>query len=163
MLWLQLLNIDEESVEKEYVEYQQISLEELPKAVADSIEVDVNRSFVNLKKISHANLNNILKTFAVVNKNLDYCQGMNFVAGFLFLLFGKEALAYGVLKELISKFKMSETLNKELPMLKLNFYQLDRLISIVLPDLHAHFKVNFALNLPRTKPSTPAITARLTS
>ena len=27
-------------------------------------------------------------------------------------------------------------------MLKLNFYQLDRLISIVLSDLHFHFKVS---------------------
>ena len=36
---------------------------------------------------------------------------------------------------------MSKLFNTELPMLKLIFYQLDRLISILLPDLHSHFKV----------------------
>lgn len=113
----------------------------IPKTVSDSIEVDVNRSFNSLKKISADNLNNILKTYAIVNHNLDYCQGMNFIAGFLYILFEKESLAFAVMKEVINKFKMSELFNTELPMLKLNFYQLDRLISIILPDLHSHFKV----------------------
>ena len=66
---------------------------------------------------------------------------MNFIAGFLFLIFQNEALAFGVLKAIIENFKMSYLFNTELPMLKLNFYQLDRLISILLSDLHTHFKV----------------------
>lgn len=71
---------------------------------------------------------------------------MNFIAGFLFILFKKESLAFAVMKEIISKFKMSELFNTELPMLKLNFYQLDRLISILIPDLHMHFKVTIYYN-----------------
>ena len=35
---------------------------------------------------------------------------------------------------------MAELFNSDLPMLKLFFYQLDRLISIFEPDLHSHFK-----------------------
>jgi hypothetical protein len=66
---------------------------------------------------------------------------MNFIAGFLYILFEKESLAYAVMKEIITKFKMDELFNTDLPMLKLNFYQLDRLIAILLPDLHTHFKV----------------------
>ena len=83
-----------------------------------------------------------MKAYAVVNQQaLDYCQGMNFIAGFLFLVFGKrEDLAFAVMKAVISKFRMHELFNTELPMLKLNFYQLDRLIAILLPDLHMHFK-----------------------
>jgi len=46
---------------------------ELSKTVEDAIEVDVNRSFTNLKKIQPNNLNRILKTYAIVNPNLDYC------------------------------------------------------------------------------------------
>jgi len=68
---------------------------------------------------------------------------MNFIAGFLYLIFEEEALAFAVMREVISKFKMSQLLNTELPMLKLNFYQLDRLIAILLPDLHCHFRVSF--------------------
>lgn len=68
---------------------------------------------------------------------------MNFIAGFLYLIMGEnESLAYAVMKEVIDKFSMDNLFNQELPMLKLNFYQLDRLISILLSDLHTHFKVN---------------------
>lgn len=48
---------------------------------------------------------------------------MNFIAGFLFLVFGKsEAFAFAVMKAVIAKYKMHELFNTELPMLKLNFY-----------------------------------------
>ena len=53
---------------------------------------------------------------------------MNFIAGFLYLMFEDEALSFGVMRAIIDKFKMSQLFNTELPMLKLNFYQLDRLI-----------------------------------
>ena len=116
---------------------------DLPKTVSDAIEVDVLRSFNSMKTITQENMNNILKSYAIVNKHLDYCQGMNFIAGFLFLTFSQsEAHAFAVMKALIQKHRMHEMFNTELPMLKLNFYQLDRLIAILLPDLHMHFKVN---------------------
>jgi hypothetical protein len=130
-------------MKNEYEIYRQQSIISLPKTVSDAIEVDVNRSFNNLKAISPDNLNNILKSYAIVNSRaLDYCQGMNFIAGFLFLVCkGSEPLAFAILKSVINKFRMHELFNTELPMLKLNFYQLDRLIAILLPDLHMHFKV----------------------
>ena len=40
---------------------------------------------------------------------------------------------------------MHEMFNTELPMLKLNFYQLDRLIAILIPDLHMHLKVGLKI------------------
>ena len=51
-----------------------------------------------------------------------------------------ESLAYTVLARVISRFQMENLFNDEVPMLKLMFYQLDRLISIQLSDLHDHFK-----------------------
>ncbi|CDW77618.1 rab-like gtpase activating [Stylonychia lemnae] len=140
VLWLKLLKIDPQYSQEDYDRAFQQSQVALSKSVSDAIEVDVNRSFNNLKQISPDNLNNILKTYAIINPNLDYCQGMNFIAGFLYLLFGKEDLSFSVMKEIIAKYSMSQLFNTELPMLKLTFYQLDRMISIKLPDLHAHFK-----------------------
>ena len=122
MLWLKLLNIDTRYIHEEFNKYYQKSLIELPKSVEDTIAVDVNRSFNNLKKIQPKNLNNILKTYAIVNHHLDYCQGMNFIAGFLYLIFEDEALAFGVMREVISRYKMAHLFNVDLPMLKLNFY-----------------------------------------
>lgn len=96
-----------------------------------------------MKGVTGENLRRILTTYAVINPELDYCQGMNFIAGFLYLIFKDEALSFAVLRDIIHKFSMSKLFNTELPMLKLIFYQLDRLISILLPDLHSHFKVRY--------------------
>ena len=41
-----------------------------------------------MRGLSHSNLSNILKSYALINPNLNYCQGMNFMAGFLFLQTG---------------------------------------------------------------------------
>jgi hypothetical protein len=142
-LWLRILKIDTRTVQLEYEMFRQQAKMDLPKTVSDAIEVDVLRSFNSMKSITQENMNNILKSYAIVNKHLDYCQGMNFIAGFLFLTFNQsEAHAFAVMKALIHKYRMHEMFNTELPMLKLNFYQLDRLIAILLPDLHMHFKVS---------------------
>ena len=81
------------------------------------------RSFNNLKEISQDTLKKILKTYAIVNPSLNYCQGMNFIAGFLYLSLGKEeALAFAVMREIIERYAMTHLFNTELPMLKLMFY-----------------------------------------
>ena len=41
---------------------------------------------------------------------------------------------------MLDRFNMAQLFNSDLPMLKLFFYQLDRLVSIFEPDLHSHFK-----------------------
>jgi ecotropic viral integration site 5 protein len=107
--------------------------------------VDVKRSFTNTEGIEPSNLANILNTYAVVDPALDYCQGMNFIAGFLYLMFQDEAISFQVMRQIIKRFNISLLFNSETPRLKLMFYQLDRLISILVPDVHAHFKVS----LPR--------------
>mmetsp|Transcript_18683 Transcript_18683/g.31949 ORF Transcript_18683/g.31949 Transcript_18683/m.31949 type:complete len:306 (-) Transcript_18683:36-953(-) len=135
------MKIDLHFAKNEYNLYHQQQQIELSKSVIDTINVDVVRSFNSLKEISQDTLKNILKTYAVVNTSLDYCQGMNFIAGFLYLTLGKnEALAFAVMREVIEKYHIYNLFNEEQPMLKLMFYQLDRLISIHLPDLHSHFK-----------------------
>ena len=48
------------------------------------------------------------------------------------------------MKQVIKKYEMSLLFNTETPKLKMSFYTLDRLISIILPDLHSHLKVNTA-------------------
>lgn len=47
-----------------------------------------------MKGIAQENLCRILFSYAVVNPKLDYCQGMNFIAGFLFLFLRDEALSF---------------------------------------------------------------------
>lgn len=47
--------------------------------------MDVQRSFTKMKSVDPTVLTNILKTYAFFNPEIEYCQGMNFVAGFLFI------------------------------------------------------------------------------
>ena len=144
---MRLLSIpidNEELIRQDYYLYlrKADNVQYLPKVVSDAIEVDVARSFNHMKGVTGGNLNNILKAYATVNAaSLDYCQGMNFIAGFLFMLFEqREDMAFAVLKEVIKRFSMQDLFDSQLPKLNLNFYQLDRLISLLLPDLHSHFK-----------------------
>ena len=108
--------------------------------VEEVIIMDVQRSFTKMKSVDPTALTNILKTYAFFNPEIEYCQGMNFVAGFLYLLFRNEEKSFKALQEIIEVNNMAELFNPELPRLKLFFYQLDRLTSIHLPQLHAHFK-----------------------
>jgi ecotropic viral integration site 5 protein len=99
-----------------------------------------------MKSVDPAVLTSILKTYAFFNPEIEYCQGMNFVAGFLFIVFRDEEKSFKALQEIIEVNNMAELFNPELPRLKLFFYQLDRLLSIHLPQLHSHFKVIISVN-----------------
>lgn len=112
--------------------------------------------------MTHDNVRNVLKAYALANPRVNYSQGMNFVAGFLYLTLRPdevinnkdslskedlrlasiqaEALSFAVMSRVIARYQMVNLFNDEVPMLKLMFYQMDRLISIKLPDLHDHFK-----------------------
>ena len=115
--------MDKQYIRGEYELYHQQSQLELSRQLHEKIDVDVVRSFNSLKEISSDTLKNILKTYAIVNPNLDYCQGMNFISGFLYMVLGKEeSYAFAVLREIIERFEMSILYNTELPMLKLLFY-----------------------------------------
>ena len=61
---------------------------------------------------------------------------MNFVAGFLFLVFRDEEISFKALLRIAQIFDMAHLYKKELPKLKLFFYQLDRLVAIQMPVLH---------------------------
>ena len=65
---------------------------------------------------------------------------MNFIVGYLFLVFRDEETVFKVLVCLIDKFDMEDLFKQDVPLLRLYFYQLDRLISIFLPDLHSYLK-----------------------
>lgn len=110
MRLLQIPINSEEQVKQDYYHYlrKADNPQYLPKVVSDAIEVDVARSFNHMKDVTSSNLNNILKAYATVNSaTLDYCQGMNFIAGFLFMLFNqREDMAFAVLKEIIKRFSM---------------------------------------------------------
>lgn len=139
-IWRHLLDIDNTVVAYGALRDKINENTEFIESVEEVIKLDAQRSFTNISTIDQEVLKNILKTYAFYNSEVTYCQGMNFLAGFLFLFFKDEETTFKALTGLINRFNMSELFKQDLPLLKEYFYKLDRLISMKIPDLHAHFK-----------------------
>ncbi|CDW76802.1 tbc domain-containing protein [Stylonychia lemnae] len=139
-IWEAILKIKEN--QRDYFAFRDkvINNNEIISNVEEVIIMDVQRSFTKTKQIDPVVLTNILKTYAFFNPEIEYCQGMNFVAGFLFLVLKDEVKAFKALQQIVEAHDMAELFNTELPKLKLFFYQFDRLLNIILPQVHNHFK-----------------------
>jgi len=65
---------------------------------------------------------------------------MNYVASFLIMLFNNTEVAFKALVVIIKRFGIADMFNKQLPMIKMFFFQMDRLLNIVDSDLNNHFR-----------------------
>lgn len=79
--------------------------------------------------------------YAYYDPIISYCQGMNFLMGFLFILIQDEEITFKCFAVILEKM-LRNVLTQDLKRVKLLFYQLDRLISRYLPTLFEHFSVN---------------------
>ena len=140
-IWEIILNIRENQSDY-YAFRDKVALDnKMIKEVEEVINMDVQRSFTKTKVIEPQVLSRILKTYAFFNPEIQYCQGMNFVAGFLLLVFRDEEKVFKAMQAIVHQNDMADLFNQELPKLKLFFYQFDRLLNIQMPQLHSHFKV----------------------
>lgn len=85
-------------------------------------------------------LSTVLNTYAFYNPEIEYCQGMNYIAGFLLALYKNEESAFKVLHAITDKYNMADLFNPDIPSLKLFFLQLDRMLCLTNPDLFTHFE-----------------------
>lgn len=55
-------------------------------SIEEIISLDVQRSLhIHQKSISSSVLQSLLRTYAYFNPEVSYCQGMNYIAGYLYL------------------------------------------------------------------------------
>jgi hypothetical protein len=80
----------------------------------------------------------ILRCYALFNPVVEYCQGMNCIAGLLYFMYRDEARAFAMLSTLINNFNLSYLFKQDVPMLRMYFYQMNRLLAAYLPRMHAH-------------------------
>ncbi len=113
----------------------------LDKSVTELILLDVHRTFPNMKSFKSERLISLLNTYAYINQKVQYCQGMNFLTGFLLLQFGDEMVALRFLKCLVERYNMHELFTQDVPLLKQFFYKLDRLVHLHYPELSSAFRV----------------------
>ena len=106
-----------------------------------SIEADINRTFNNSKIMTPKILFEVLKVFAYRNEEIGYCQGINYIAGFLIIINNNEADAYKCLQQLIDNYGMKGLYILNVPLLGECFYKLDKLIFKMHPDLYEWFRI----------------------
>jgi len=80
----------------------------------------------------------VLKYYAIHNPQVEYCQGMHFIAGMFYLIYENEALAFSMLASLIQHMQISDLYVDEMPLMKVYCYELNRLIAVYLPNLQQH-------------------------
>jgi hypothetical protein len=82
----------------------------------------------------------VLRAYALYNPEIEYCQGLNYVAGLLLMVFDDPEVAFRALTVIVSKFRLADLFNQEMPRLKCYFYVLDRLLGLADGELSAHLK-----------------------
>jgi len=112
-------------------------------AWTDMIEIDIGRTFPELKTFTETQqqqLLRVLNAYAGYNPKVGYCQGMNFVAGLLLLVSAyKEEESFGVLVCLMDHVGLSGFYRERLPLLRRYLRVCDILVQETVPELREHF------------------------
>ncbi|XP_066991289.2 TBC1 domain family member 1 isoform X2 [Anabrus simplex] len=81
---------------------------------------------------------NLLKAYSLLDPEVGYCQGLNFVAGVLLLHMTEES-AFILLRHLMFRRGLRRQYLPDMVALQVQLYQLSRLLHDQYPDLYAHF------------------------
>ena len=144
-IWKILLNYSE--IKKKY-NYSQI-LEEIKKSPdsvknIDIIKLDIIRtSFDKEEESKREKIGNMLKAVSKELPSLNYCQGMNQIAAFLLdVCENDEEEAFYIFLCLMIDSVYSTLFKNELEKLNILFYQFERILSYMLPEIYGYLKNN---------------------
>jgi hypothetical protein len=101
--------------------------------VEEIISLDVNRSLHNHgEALSPTVLHSLLRIYAYYHADISYCQGMNYIAGYLYIKTKDEEAAFRIFEYLMEQ-RFKELFANEFEVLKIKMYQFDRLLAIFHP------------------------------
>lgn len=84
MIWKILLNYTKISIENNYEEIKQKVEVNPNKEQYKVVDLDVKRTkFISDNRLNQVKIGNILKSISFIHSELNYCQGMNYIAAFL--------------------------------------------------------------------------------
>ena len=84
-------------------------------------------------------LNNILKTCIMLNEEGSYCQGMNFVGGFILKISENEEESFYLLMGLFKYTDYRSIFKKDLTKLRLFFSIFEKILKLYIPTLESYF------------------------
>ena len=145
--WIIASNIPEDRNDEIF---QNLLKQEIDKKTDVQIKKDLNRTLSedNCFLLDHTQnaLYNVLKSYASSDKEVAYCQGMNFIAGFLLIIsdFNETDTFYMMMSLFMFTFG-EDNLGirgfyiNEFPLLKLYVYQFENIFAKLMPNLKEHF------------------------
>ena len=86
-------------------------------------------------------LEQMLIAFSSANSQIHYCQGMNFVCGFLLNVYLSSDAALPIFERIVETYELSGLYKEGVPSLHVLFFLLERIQSRVLPVLNKHLRV----------------------
>ena len=122
--------------EEEQIKYNSI----LKNAKNNSqIEKDLNRTFINISEQTPKHLHTLRNVLNCINiYNNGYCQGMNFIVGFLLKITNfDEIQAFYIFKNIFKEIKLY--FEDDFPLLKKNIAEFDSYFQNLYPKLYKHF------------------------
>lgn len=142
-MWMQILEINSlNNIHFNKLKEEAELNQEQIKNQVECIRMDIERSYNHIQEIDKNSLNCILKTFAYYDKSIDYCQGMNYLVGFLRYVLPDDETSFKALIVLIDKYKLREIYKKDMPLLFFSFFVIEILLNKFVPELHLHLKLN---------------------
>ena len=121
----------------------------------DTIILDVNRTSFNYIKNQNEDeakekLTNVLYAAAMVNNDIKYCQGMNFLVEFLLEIYEEEETFY-IFMSFFESTDYSVIFTKDLQKMKVFFYVFKRIMTLFEPELSNYLNnsgINYDFFLP---------------
>jgi len=145
--WIIALELDDNRTEASYIDLLNIDLE---KKTDTQIKKDLNRTINNDKIVvldkTFSSLYNVLKAYANFDKDVGYCQGMNFISAFLLIISDFNEVDTFYLMTLIFTNKICDNLGirgfflPDFPLLKLYLLQFNHIFEKKLPKLKNLFE-----------------------
>ena len=149
-IWTVIIDNDEKNRsnvsnnEKEKIDFQTLISLKKNKDDIEQIEKDIYRTFFSEKDNTKENIL-LLKELLIALNNLDeksgYCQGINFIVGFILKVTDFNKIKAFHLSRLILK-KINGYFLKDFPLLKHNLKKFNNCFKILFPKLSSHFKIN---------------------
>ena len=144
LIWKILLNYTESTTKYNYEEIKEnISLNPKMLKNIETIEMDsIRTTFDTNNDLNQIKIGNILKALEYALPKINYSQGMNYIAAFFLSITNNEEESFYLFLSLLLSTEYGKLFEKDLEKLQKYFYVFDRLICILLPELHYHFKEN---------------------
>ena len=142
-IWRNVLKVKE--LKKKYNYQELLKATEGNKKLHNEVKIDVVRTYIGDQERTdeiREKMINVLKVIASNNGESKYCQGMNYIAEFMFELMESEEDAFYIFMGFFENTEYPLIFAKDLLKLKVFFYAFKRLISLYEPELYSYFNSN---------------------